>query len=348
MIRSKNIIAVPPGATIKEQLQDRGMSQKEFASRIEMTEKHISQLINGNVPLTPDVAVRLEMVLGIPANFWNKLEAIYREKNIKANAENEMEEDKELVKLFPYSEMSKNGWVPQATKPTDKVINLRKFFEVVRLTLLKGTGDVGLAYRRLGESEKGDYGLMAWSQKAKLDARGIFVKAVNIQKLEASIGEMRAMTMMSPEEFCPQLCEILSECGIALVFLPHIKGTFLHGATFYDGKKIVLGMTVRGKDADRFWFSLFHEIGHIVLGHIALKSGPTSEDESAADAFSADTLISPKDYKRFIEKGDFSEESIVGFANKIGIDRGIVVGRLQKEGHIKYNSSLNNLKIKLV
>ena len=65
MTRSRSYIATPPGATIKEQLDDRGMSQKEFASRMGMSEKHISHLINGNVQLTPDVAYRLELVLGM-------------------------------------------------------------------------------------------------------------------------------------------------------------------------------------------------------------------------------------------------------------------------------------------
>ena len=91
MVRSRSYIATPPGATIKEQLNDRGMSQKEFAARMDMSEKHISKLINGEVQLTPETAIRLEMVLGVPAKFWNNLEAIYREKIIRAEAENAMD-----------------------------------------------------------------------------------------------------------------------------------------------------------------------------------------------------------------------------------------------------------------
>ena len=90
MIRSRNTIATPPGATIKEQLLDRGMSKKEFASRMEMSEKHISKLINGEVQLTPEVAMRLEMVLDTPAHFWINLESIYREKIAKIKAENDI------------------------------------------------------------------------------------------------------------------------------------------------------------------------------------------------------------------------------------------------------------------
>ena len=125
MIRSKSTIATPPGATIKEQLVDRGMSQKEFASRMEMSEKHISKIINGEVQLTPDVAMRLEMVLGVPAHFWSNLESIYREKIAKVQAENDMADDLEILKKIPYNEMAKNHWVEPTTKKEERVFNLR-------------------------------------------------------------------------------------------------------------------------------------------------------------------------------------------------------------------------------
>jgi len=136
MTRSRSYIATPPGVTIKEQLDDRGMSQKEFASRMDMSEKHISRLINGEVQLTPDVAYRLEMVLGLPANFWNNLEAIYQEKLAKVKAENALDLDMALAKKFPYQEMAKNGWVLDTRRAEERTINLRKFFEVARLERL--------------------------------------------------------------------------------------------------------------------------------------------------------------------------------------------------------------------
>lgn len=80
MDKRRTYIATPPGATIKEQLENKCMSQKEFSQRMDMSEKYISRLINGEVQLTCDVANRLEMVLGLPVQFWNNLEAIYREK----------------------------------------------------------------------------------------------------------------------------------------------------------------------------------------------------------------------------------------------------------------------------
>ena len=99
MLHSRSVIAVPPGPTIREQLEARGMSQKEFASRMGMSEKHISHLINGKVELTQDTALRLESVLGLPAKFWNNLEALYRKQIARANAELQMEQDEEITRL---------------------------------------------------------------------------------------------------------------------------------------------------------------------------------------------------------------------------------------------------------
>lgn len=345
MVRSQSFIATPPGATIKEQLNERGMSQKEFAARMNMSEKHISKLINGEVQLTQETAVRLEMVLGVPAKFWNNLEAIYREKIIKAEAENAMDADAEIAKQFPYSEMAKFGWVPNTRDVKEKVVNLRKYFEVVELSLLGSEQITRIACRRLAITEKGDLALMAWAQEAKLKARAVQTASINIKDLISVVPEIRNMTVLKPKEFCPRIKKCLADCGIALVFLPHFKGSFLQGASFIDGNKIVVGLTVRGKDADKFWFSLFHELAHIVLGHVGQANGTTEDDEKAADKWSSDTLISFDDFEAFKEEKDYSQKSVLQFAKAQGIAPGIVVGRMQLEGMIKY-SMLNNLKEK--
>ena len=345
MVRSRSYIATPPGATIKEQLSDRGMSQKEFAARMDMSEKHISKLINGDVHLTPDVAVRLELVLGVPAEFWNNLESIYREKLVKVEMENTMDTDIELAKQFPYSEMSRFGWVPETRDAKEKVIYLRKYFGIVELSLLENEQITRIACRRLAITEKSDLALMAWVQEAKIIARGIQTEPINIQGLIAAIPDIRKMTVMKPNEFCPKVKKYLADCGIALVFLPHLKGSFLQGATFFDGNKIVVGLTARGKDADKFWFSLFHELAHIVLGHVGQINGISDEDERAADTWSEETLINKKEFNAFIKEKDYTEQSIIRFAKEQGIAPGIVVGRMQIEGIIKY-SMLNKLKEK--
>lgn len=344
MVRSKSFIATPPGATIKEQLLNRGMSQREFAARMEMSEKHISRLINGEVGLTTDVAIRLEMVLGLPAQFWNNLESIYREKLEKIKQENEMDEDLEILKKIPYNEMALNGWVKDTKDTNQKVVELRKFFEVIRLGLLQEKLHPQIACRRQAITDKSYYALFAWAQEAKREARKITTNSINLAELENQLDNIRKMTMDDPQNFCAELEKKLSCCGIAIVFLPHIGGSFLHGATFYDGNKIIIGLTVRGKDADKFWFSLFHEIGHILLGHINNAYGTTTGDEDAANEFAKERLIPKESFERFCEYNHFDKKSIIRFSNEISIAPGIVVGRLQKENKIPY-SWHNDLKV---
>ena len=134
-----------------------------------------------------------------------------------------------------------------------------------------------------------------------------------------------------------------------------MKGPFLQGATFIDGNKIVVGLTARGKEADKFWFSLFHEFGHIILGHVGKNGGTTEQDEQDADVWSRDELIPLEAFKMKLENGvgnlkvsdltakNFSVASVKRFAKENKIAPGIVVGRLQNEGCIEYNM-LNELK----
>jgi HTH-type transcriptional regulator/antitoxin HigA len=337
MIHSKNTLAVPPGVTIHEQLENRGISQKEFAMRMGMTEKHISRLINGKVELTAETALRLESVLGLPARFWNNLEAIYREQIARVERENEDEQEENLVSKFPYAKLARAGIVPKASKKQEKIANLRTFFEVAKLGIIDKLSIPGIAYRKSGQNGKSDYVLAAWAQKAKLEARQVRTMPINIEKLQKSIDTIRSYTILKPECFGPHLVNTLAECGIALVFLPHVEGSFLRGASFADGKKIILGLTVRGKDADKFWFTLFHELFHILDGHINTSGSTTEEEEKAADRFAEDTLIYPDFFYNFVRKGNFTENSVSDFANCINILPGIVLGRLQRENLVRYD-----------
>ena len=204
MARSKTYIATPPGATIKEQLEYRGMSQREFAKRMDYSEKFISQLINGQVELTPNTAHRLEMVLGVPSAFWMNLEARYREKLLQVEDENSIDEDKQIARKFPYAQMAKLGWVEPTRSVAVKVVELRKFFEVVKLSLLSEDRLApGIAYRRQKETAESEYALLAWAQKAKIDAREIKTGKINVDRLEECIPKLRELTTVDPAVFQP-------------------------------------------------------------------------------------------------------------------------------------------------
>ena len=159
------------------------------------------------------------------------------------------------------------------------------------------------------------------------------------KQLKRALDGFRFMTRQHPKEFQPVLQTSLSECGVALVVCPHFPKTKAHGATFWLGRnKAVLMITIRGKWADVFWFSLFHEIGHILLHgrqEVILEDDEKDEREKEADIFAADHLIPPDAYKYLVQKNLIRLNEIEAFANDIGIHPGIVVGRLQHEKRLK-------------
>lgn len=106
-----------------------------------------------------------------------------------------------------------------------------------------------------------------------------------------------------------------------------------------------MGITSRGKDADKFWFSLFHELGHIILGHVGSETELTEKEENEANTWAADALISPESFQWLVETGEYTKQTVCDFAKTQNIAPSIVVGRLQREGIIRYNR-LNDLKEK--
>lgn len=108
-------------------------------------------------------------------------------------------------------------------------------------------------------------------------------------------------------------------------------------------------MSIRYRWADVFWFSLFHEIGHLLLHDrssvfIEEKNGDQRDSEREADRFAANELIPPPRLEAFIQHSDVrTRTTVVEFAKEIGVAPSIVVGRLHHEGHLPH-SHLNNLR----
>jgi HTH-type transcriptional regulator/antitoxin HigA len=171
--------------------------------------------------------------------------------------------------------------------------------------------------------------------------------------LVEALKKIRGMTEQSPEHFGNNLYQLLANYGVALVIFPHLPKTYAHGATFWLGReKAVIMMSIRYKWADIFWFTLFHEIGHI-LNHkrqLVILEGDIDDPvylkmEDEANRFAAEALIPSSEYTKFIEKDRFYDDNIRAFAAYLGISPGIVVGRLQKDGYLE-RSWHNGLRTK--
>lgn len=139
--------------------------------------------------------------------------------------------------------------------------------------------------------------------------------------------------MRAKTHFYPRLQEIFSECGISFVVLLYLPKSNIYGVTkWFNKDNVMIAVSNRGESADLFWFTLFHEISHVLMEHRreALISIKNSEDKDA-DTMAANILIPIEKWKTFLETNDFTKQSIEVFAAKIGILPRIVLGRLHKE-----------------
>ncbi|MBQ1548553.1 MAG: ImmA/IrrE family metallo-endopeptidase, partial [Lachnospiraceae bacterium] len=177
-------------------------------------------------------------------------------------------------------------------------------------------------------------------------ANSIETSPFDSKKIRTHLPELRSMTIQKPELFLPKMQKIFSENGVAFVLLPHLKNSGINGAVkWLNEEHVLLAINTRDLYVDTFWFSIFHEIKHVLQKKNKTVFISSKENfaeinrklEDDADRFAANVLIPPEDYKRFSPTKDTTDDEIIAFANDIGIHPGIVAGRLEHEGIITQN-----------
>lgn len=336
-------VAIPPGETLKEIINEMDMSQKELAARLGISEKHLTQVISGRVEISRDLADRLETVLGLDAMFWLDLENEYRETLKKLNPPSIIENEEEIARLIPYNELVKQGFVIATKKVQEKVVNLRHFFGISNLNNIP---KVNVAYRKASNIKENKYSLAAWIRIAEIQSQNIETQKFSKNKLIEALPKIRNLTNDESGAFLQELVDILSSCGIALVIANHLSGTGVHGVTFLNSKrnKLIIQLSVRGKFADKFWFTLFHEIGHIVYDTTGEFSYIDCDEntEKEVDILAREILIPQERYNYFIENCNYYNLNVIKqFAKDLGIHPCIIVGRLKYEGYLPYTSFTN-------
>lgn len=230
----------------------------------------------------------------------------------------------------------------------DKVLNLRKILSIGNLTLIPKIS-YKAAYRVQLSSSADLYVMFAWQRICEILTENIEVaESINFDKLCNSIQEIKGLMFSEPNTINLELAKIFSECGIAFKVVPHFTGAPVQGFIKQtESGKMVLCMTLRHGYADRFWFTLFHEIAHILNGDVKQTfvdfASVKSEMEEEADEFSRNMLIKLNDYKVFISNGNFGLESIREFAKKQNVMPYIVIGRLMKEDILDWNQYSNEM-----
>lgn len=342
--------AVPPGETIREFLDDLGMSQRQLASRLGLTPKHVNQLVQGLVPLSPDVAARLELVTGMPARLWNRLEADYQTSRTRLRGRDDLDELIAWVQdEVPVTELVKRGALPSTPKdPASRVEQALGFFGVAHLASYRELyAKPTVSFRQTTAFKAKPGAVAAWLRLGELQARDVRCEPYDKDRIEEDLRTLRRLTLQPPEVFFKLTVDICARNGIALVVVPEISGTRAAGATkWLSPDKAMIMLSGRYKTDDQLWFTFFHELCHVMKHSkrsVWIEGDDGREDpcEAEADRFARDLLIPPDAAKRLprLKKLDDIER----FAGEIGIAPGIVVGRMQREKLLSYRNG-NKLK----
>lgn len=344
----------PPGDTILELTNELSMSQVELAQRMGRPIKTINEIIHGKAQITPETAIQFEKIFSVPADFWLTLEKQYREFLARKIEDKKLQESLSWSRQIPINEMIKAGWINKINNETGQIHEALQFYAVASHNQWENLWGHYRANLRESATYKSELGpLSAWLRQGEIEALKIDCDPYSESEFKNALSDIRKLTTESPDVFVPELQNIGSKFGVAVVFLPELRGTHLYGATrWISPQKALIQLSLRDKSNDHLWFTFFHEAAHILLHKkkdifIELREND-NDDEKEANKFASDFLIPPKEYHSFVNNAIFNILTINEFASSIGIAPGIVVGRLQHDKHIQYKSPLNRLKARYV
>ena len=337
--------AVPPGDTIADLLDEHDMTQTELARRLGVSLKHINQVVNGSASISPEIALGLEKVFGPSASFWLTREAHYQARLAAQEEHEELASCLPWANKFPIAELKKRDFIPRTARGAELVAHLLRYLGVARP---EQWVDPTVAYRKSQKFESDSFALSAWLRQGEIQASRIDCEPYDHDRFLDALEDVRALTRLGPEQWEPELIRLCAAAGVAVAIVEAFPKARANGATrWLTPTKALIQLSLRHKWEDIFWFSFFHEAGHVVLHRkkeVFLESGsrksaagadPAFERlEDEADRFASRTLI-PIVFERRLRRS--SLEGIEDLAQQIGVAPAIVVGRLQHDGLLPYN-----------
>ncbi|WP_415581516.1 HigA family addiction module antitoxin [Flavobacterium longum] len=335
-----------PGLTLQDILEEREMGSKELAVRTGKPEKTISDVLNGKSSITPEMAILFEQVLKVPGQFWLNRQKTYDEYLARLDYQKTIEEGLEWAKSFPYPQMAKFNWVETTSKKEEKVVNLFEFFGV---SSSKGYYDfyhnqkLLVNFRISLKNNENSGAIAAWLRRGEIQANEIEVKEFDKSGLKEAIPTLKRIMAENPADFFDRLQEVCANVGVKVVHTPCLPKAPIHGSTRWISDTPLVQMSGRYRRNDIFWFTFFHEIGHILLHgkkYISIENidydGENQEYENEANTFSANVLLTEKEEREILSNHDLDSDDVVHYAEKFGIHPAIIIGRLQHKGLVPF------------
>jgi HTH-type transcriptional regulator/antitoxin HigA len=342
--------ASPPGDTIRDALEERGLSREAFAEAIGIPISHVPALLGGEERISIALARRISSTIGGSVEFWLTRDGQYRDDLALVDADR-------WAESLPTAQMVQLGWIDMPVDWQDRISACLRFFDVRDLNEWKHTYGSMLDGARFRVSEKtasDTRAAAAWLRKAEIEARNINCAPWDPSAFARSLQEVRSLTRVSdPQKFLPKLAAICADTGVALVVLRTPPRCPASGAALYlDAGMPLVVLSARHLSDDHFWFSFFHEAGHVLL-HAANAAyiddldpspgRPIRKDEREADKFASDLLVPPS-LRDQLFQGRPTPVRLHELSTKLGVSTGVLVGQLQHAGVLGYGTALNRLK----
>lgn len=351
---SLDLLSVP-GETILDYLIQEKMTQKELALRLDISKKHLNRIIKGLEPITLNTASKLENVFKISSYFWNNLEKKYQEEKFKLSQLNEISEEElsfldENKTILNF--LVKSNYINEAKSKPEKLMNLKKFLGINDFNKLDEILKVNGAFRKQNKFSYKPLAVAVWLKICEIETDNIKTEALNINKIKENLDIIKENMNEEPEIFIPQLKHFFSQNGVAFNVIKSVPNAPINGFIKKDKNKVILCLTIRGAYSDIFWFSLYHELGHLFsdkINSLFVDFNEKNSDnvgEKEADLFARNNILDEKLYNCVLLNPEtINEHKIIEWANRMNIPAGIIVGRLQHDEVIPYNY-YNNLRIK--
>ena len=332
-------VAFHPGYYLKEIVEDSGLTQEDFAKRLGTTPKNLSILLKGDQSLSIDIASKLSRMLGTTISYWLNLQQAFDEKLAEIHSEEELKREREVFKLIDYNYFRDNFRLPDLPRQVDDQIKcVREFLLVSSLTVLEEE-NLAVNFRSYAEnlSKSNTINANVMVQIAVNQTLKTDIPKYNKKKFEKAVSFALTQTK-NHEDFFPAVKKAFGEAGVVLVALPNLKNSGVNGASKRVDGKVMLMVNDRRHYADTFWFTMFHEIGHILNGDLGISF--KGEKEGEADLYARRALIPQEQYEEFTRKNQHFNEALIRiFAESIDRDPGIVLGRLMKDEKVAHTDA---------
>ncbi len=343
----------PPGATVLDLLSERGLTMGQFAEAAHVEPTRASRLVYGLEPLTQDWAESLARTLGSSPSFWLRREEVYRQ-DLERLCAVPHAGGQDWLGEVPVNDLVRFGWINSGGNKHETALNTCAFFGVTSAAAFErryAQVVAAAAYRTSTACEARAGSVAAWLRQGEIEAAEIDCAHWNERAVHDSLGELRELTREpDPAHFLPRVREVLAGCGVAFVVARLPEGCRASGAArFVSSNRALVQLSFRYLNDDQFWFTLFHELGHLLLhthGELFLEGieARHPEAETQADEFAEAALFERVGVAALADLPP-NKFAIARLARRAGVAPGLIVGRLQSRGRVPFKH-FNYMKVR--